>query len=103
MFPFKDDTPQWSPPLRGGSTPSAISSIPPAPDQPQWSPPLRGGSTHIADGDVAALDPAAMEPAVERREHLWHAAKSRRKQLLPQWSPPLRGGSTDALEEFLNR
>ena len=60
--------PQWSPPSKGGSTDPVL---PPhrGGDHAQWSPPPDGGSTrggHVgrADGRVAA-----MEPAVDRREH----------------------------------
>ena len=38
---------------------------------------------------------AAMEPAVERREHI-RDAEDLVDLAGPQWSPPLRGGSTAA-------
>ena len=38
--------------------------------QPQWSPPLRGGSTSRIASKAPTAMKAAMEPAVERREHL---------------------------------
>ncbi len=68
--PMAPATPQWSPPLRGGSTrPTGLTG---ATDDawPQWSPPLRGGSTLTAGATVSGTDDAAMEPAVERREHV---------------------------------
>ena len=39
------------------------------PDPPQWSPPLNSGSTHAYPRRWPELPAAAMEPAVERREH----------------------------------
>ena len=36
---------------------------------PQWSPPLKGGSTGKMLAEVVTGRQAAMEPAVERREH----------------------------------
>ena len=59
---------QWSPPLNGGSTGIrrmrgwVIA-------WPQWSPPLNGGSTRSHMLRVPNILLAAMEPAVERREH----------------------------------
>src|SRR6266567_3603632 len=37
--------------------------------EPQWSPPLKGGSTRDGHRDGYQQGFAAMEPAVERREH----------------------------------
>src|SRR6266700_1321206 len=37
---------------------------------PQWSPPLKGGSTRAGQLGGKLREAAAMEPAVERREHL---------------------------------
>jgi len=37
--------------------------------QPQWSPPLKGGSTQVETLKARLATVAAMEPAVERREH----------------------------------
>ena len=37
---------------------------------------------------------AAMEPAVDRREHHSHGVNAG-QGAVPQWSPPLIGGSTD--------
>jgi len=86
---------------------------------PQWSPPLKGGSTRpgsprVPVGEAAAMEPAverrehrggragqgacrraAMEPAVERREHI-ASAEGVPVTGQPQWSPPLKGGSTSA-------
>src|SRR6266568_4546110 len=61
--------------------------------KPQWSPPLKGGSTadHVRDGGRVCL--AAMEPAVERREHKTCSGRSNIGSKPPQWSP-LKGGST---------
>jgi len=62
--------PQWSPPLKGGSMPYRPVVTTRA-IRPQWSPPLKGGSTRAAGIPGAPGGPsAAMEPAVERREHL---------------------------------
>ncbi len=83
---------------------------------PQWSPPSKGGSTRdvLEPGDSARE--AAMEPAVEGREHCphvhpagvepaaamepaveggstWRAAADIELAYPPQWSPPLDGGS----------
>ena len=58
--------PQWSPPSDGGST---RRGRPAGRVMPQWSPPLNGGSTCTLPPTRAATL-AAMEPAVERREHL---------------------------------
>ena len=108
--------PQWSPPLIGGSTARSLTDRCPG-KQPQWSPPLIGGSTGPVDRvagprELAAMEPAvdrrehthgtdvfvgdsvaAMEPAVDRREHLKDTTCDRRFRP-PQWSPPLIGGST---------
>ena len=109
--------PQWSPPLKGGSTSLAAqpvvagngAAMEPAAegrehltlacgkclyDVPQWSPPLKGGSTlnHVARyGGILA---AAMEPAAEGREHAYIGAAGAGNVQSPQWSPPLKGGST---------
>jgi hypothetical protein len=40
-----------------------------APVSPQWSPPLNGGSTRHRQVQDAVDDVAAMEPTVGRREH----------------------------------
>jgi len=62
--------------------------------RPQWSPPLKGGSTPgifcVPGGGIAA----AMEPAVERREHRYELEQVGVRRRRPQWSPPLKGGST---------
>ena len=44
--------------------------------------------------DVPGESPAAMEPAVERREHSACSPTAVTPVYAPQWSPPLRGGST---------
>ena len=61
--------PQWSPPLKGGSTHGTRFAARARALAPQWSPPLKGGSTSL--GGV--------------RLQRGHA---------PQWSPPLKGGNT---------
>ena len=61
-------SPQWSPPLIGGST-FTTSGVVPAVSPPQWSPPLIGGSTTISHDPAFTEAVAAMEPAVDRREH----------------------------------
>ena len=60
--------PQWSPPLDGGTMKTTWWGTG-MEQQPQWSPPRRGGSTGLVNrpGEVERL--AAMEPAVEGREH----------------------------------
>jgi len=60
--------PQWSPPLKGGSTPAVTEALM-ASLRPQWSPPLKGGSTPGGIRLPRHHPRAAMEPAVERREH----------------------------------
>ena len=60
--------PQWSPPLNGGST-IAQAHVALLKFQPQWSPPLNGGSTALDLLGPVRRSRAAMEPAVERREH----------------------------------
>jgi len=45
--------------------PAALASV-----APQWSPPLKGGSTMLEEVRKWARAEAAMEPAVERREHI---------------------------------
>src|SRR6266566_2654571 len=60
--------PQWSPPLKGGSMPYRPVVTTRA-IRPQWSPPLKGGSTPARGCTRNRKEPAAMEPAVERREH----------------------------------
>ena len=60
--------PQWSPPWNGGNTvmAAAFSTVQ---WMPQWSPPWNGGNTgHAHPGRVPGVR-AAMEPAVEWREH----------------------------------
>ncbi len=84
---------------------------------PQWSPPLIGGSTRGKRPECQHLAAAAMEPAVDRREHhhrpprhadrmdaAMEPAVDRREHQQdlptlpprnwPHWSPPLIGGST---------
>ena len=61
---------------------------------PQWSPPLNGGSTRLVTPATVVLRRAAMEPAVERREHHAGDRAAAIEATLPQWSPPLKGGST---------
>ena len=60
--------PQWSPPWNGGNTVLATA----ADDDviaPQWSPPWNGGNTRPNSAGVSSRCIAAMEPAVEWREH----------------------------------
>ena len=111
--------PQWSPPLKGGSTLSQRCH--PDPNWPAAMEPAVERREHFlvrADTGAeaaAAMEPAverrehvtvvmagqrqeamaAMEPAVERREHAVVAPRGCLSQKLPQWSPPLKGGSTD--------
>ena len=66
-------TPQWSPPWNGGNTPGAYSGRASSPP-PQWSPPWNGGNTCCDRVDQAGLRRAAMEPALEWREHLYATA-----------------------------
>ncbi|MGH3408674.1 MAG: hypothetical protein ACRDRJ_40200, partial [Streptosporangiaceae bacterium] len=61
---------------------------------PQWSPPLTGGSTPRGERLAGLLLDAAMEPAVDRREHRETECVNWLQRHLPQWSPPLTGGST---------
>ena len=60
--------PQWSPPLNGGSM-FLFYAGRGAARLPQWSPPLNGGSIRLSDAVRDRTQPAAMEPAAERREH----------------------------------
>ena len=90
----RGDMPQWSPPLNGGSTACTLTCVSRPDHAPQWSPPLNGGSTTVARAWSAARSAAAMEPAVERREHRRRPAPARGRRDGPQWSPPLNGGST---------
>ena len=85
--------PQWSPPLKGGSTERGESD-PRILLGPQWSPPLKGGSTERAGIGPPYPAWAAMEPAVERREHNRGLGPYALATFKPQWSPPLKGGST---------
>ena len=69
VVPIMQEPLQWSPPLTGGNTvmvamARSIRGIP-----PQWSPPLIGGSTGSSEREHHPGDAAAMEPAVQRREH----------------------------------
>ena len=50
-----DLTPQWSPPLIGGSTTTETSASDGG-KTPQWSPPLIGGSTRLASLDGRGND-----------------------------------------------
>jgi len=60
--------PQWSPPLIGGSTRACWRACIRF-AWPQWSPPLIGGSTDQLEIWAVPSGKAAMEPAVDRREH----------------------------------
>ena len=83
---------------------------------PQWSPPLKDGSTGDEAGELILQLRAAMEPAVEQREHLagrgqddrrlptaMEPAVERRehnepyrlqlKLYVPQWSPLVTAGA----------
>ena len=64
-------------------------------DMPQWSPPLIGGSSAGLLAGLTRSHPAAMEPAVDRREQP-RAAGRRQRQWPPQWSPPSIGGNSQA-------
>ncbi len=90
-------------------------------DLPQWSPPWNGGNTGLrhwrADRRRAcrngarlgmagtrrrgtsrsACTGAAMEPALEWREHPRRTCVGKRGQAVPQWSPPWNGGNTPQL------
>src|SRR6266567_3226236 len=84
--------PQWSPPLKGGSMPYRPVVTTRA-IRPQWSPPLKGGSTLEGRCGFQGSTGAAMEPAVERREHPAVVSATPCHTASPQWSPPLKGGS----------
>ena len=60
---------------------------------PQWSPPVTGGSTAPAFGQVDGVAVAAMESAAERREHVLNTGGGETMQVPPQWSPRSIGGS----------
>ncbi len=135
--------PQWSPPWNGGNTTTVLAGLRSA-NPPQWSPPWNGGNTcsatdqplaraggrngarlgmagtpHGVRACHSARSGAAMEPALEWREH--HASErlaagsGRRngarlgmagtplphrhdsgQHHVPQWSPPWNGGNTAA-------
>jgi hypothetical protein len=61
---------------------------------PQWSPPLNGGTTRQPQAPVGAFTRAAMEPAAERRDDGPLVFTQMGPVPLPQWSPPLNGGTT---------
>jgi hypothetical protein len=63
--------------------------------QPQWSPPLSDGSTVRIRRGLGLLQGAAMEPALERREHGMHKVLTCVTDDVPQCSPPWNGGSTN--------
>jgi hypothetical protein len=87
-----DTVPQWSPPLMGGST-AMYRRVLRRAAWPQWSPPLMGGSTGRGIGNDAIAKYAAMEPAVDGREHR-RPGTAMLSCSRAQWSPPLMGGST---------
>ena len=61
---------------------------------PQWSPPVRGGTTavNVRRDDPPAL--AAMEPARQGRDDAMGLGTTGTPVKMPQWSPPVRGGTT---------
>jgi hypothetical protein len=61
-------TPQWSPPLGGGSTGEIFLGLVGS-WWPQWSPPSDDGSTRDPSDRGPVQPRTAMEPAIERREH----------------------------------
>jgi len=61
---------------------------------PQWSPPLNGGSTALVRSRAVVHAVAAMGPAAKRREHGPATPAEAFTKVLPQWSPSLNGGST---------
>ena len=71
---------------------SLVSTIPPY-YRPQWSPPLIGGNTRDLRESLVEILKAAMEPAVDRREHSFSTCLEQYEDP-PQWSPPLIGGNT---------
>ena len=62
--------PQWSPPVRGGTTYGSHSVLTGVTDDvPQWSPPLIGGSDlQLPCSSTTAVRVAAMEPAAGQRD-----------------------------------
>ena len=85
-------SPQWSPPLNGGSiaineTMQAYGTL------PQWSPPLNGGNTRTRRESPGHGGAVAMEPAAERQEHLSPPGEPDGLDVA-QWSPPMIGGMT---------
>ena len=51
----RDDVPQWSPPVNGGSTAAVQSASVPL---PQWSPPVNGGSSALGTAAAAGRNGA---------------------------------------------
>jgi hypothetical protein len=86
--------PQWSPPPDDGST--GLPNVAYADDiEPQWSPPSDGGKTRHEHAP-AVNRAAAIEPALEQREHGVHKVVTGVTDDVPQWSPPVTGGNTMA-------
>ena len=59
--------PQWSPPVRGGTT-ARIARLSQGSAVPQWSPPVRGGTTPVIVLEHPGQQLAAMEPARQGRD-----------------------------------
>ncbi len=115
--PRRSQVPQWSPPWNGGNTGRDALGAGVRLSKPQWSPPWNGGNTCLyawspacdrrrngarlgmagtpAVPHRACLRRAAMEPALEWREHPM-TCTSTSQASAPQWSPPWNGGNTSA-------
>ena len=86
------EVPQWSPPWNGGNTARPV-EVTVTPAWPQWSPPWNGGNTASQARSRCLQVVAAMEPALEWREHQ-DTRPSSSQVNRPQWSPPWNGGNT---------
>ena len=87
------ETPQWSPPMKGGRTHISCGGRELTPE-PQWSPPMKGGRTYSA----VLVFPACVVPQWSppmKGGRTSPMGRTAAVAITPQWSPPMKGGRTD--------
>ena len=86
-------SPQWSRPVKGGTSCGAGPKPAPHP-VPQWSRPVKGGTSKQCIGEIFCLGAAAMEPPGEGRYEPTTDTKTLHPPHTPQWSRPVKGGTS---------